>query len=73
MFQKLFSLQILELKNTNRNDLVSKDLYLDDSRTRRLIAEISCFEAYRYAQLQNRELKTELVRVSRDRTKRKLE
>jgi len=59
------------LKNANRNDLVSKDLYLDDSRTRRLVAEISCFEAYRYAQLQNRELKTELVRVSRrDRTKK---
>ncbi len=33
-------------------------------RTRRLAGEISCFEVYRYAQLQNRELKTELLRVS---------
>jgi hypothetical protein len=37
---------------------------MDDSRTRRLAVEISYFEAYRYAQLQNRELKTELVRVN---------
>ena len=37
---------------------------MDDSRTRRLAVEISCFETYRYAQLQNRELKTELIRVS---------
>ncbi|CAF4333406.1 unnamed protein product, partial [Rotaria sordida] len=35
---------------------------MDDSRTRRLVVEISYFEAYRDAQLQNRELKTELVR-----------
>ena len=37
---------------------------MDDSRTRRLAVEISCFETYRYAQLQNRELKTELIRVN---------
>jgi hypothetical protein len=37
---------------------------MDDSRTRRLAVEISYFEAYRYAQLQNRELKTELIRVN---------
>ena len=36
---------------------------MDDSRTRRLAVEISYFEKYRYAQLQNRELKTELIRV----------
>ncbi len=37
---------------------------MDNSRTRRLAVEISYFEAYRYAQLQNRELKTELIRVN---------
>ena len=36
---------------------------MDDSRTRRLAVEISYFEVYRYAQLQNRELQTELTRV----------
>jgi len=38
-------------------------LVVDVSRTRRLVVEISYFEKYRYAQLQNRELKTELIRV----------
>ncbi len=37
---------------------------MDNSRTRRLATEIGYFEKYRYAQLQNRELKTELVRVN---------
>jgi hypothetical protein len=40
---------------------------MDNSRTRRLAVEISYFEVYRYAQLQNRELKTELVRVKFER------
>jgi len=40
---------------------------MDNSRTRRLAVEISYFEAYRYAQLQNRELKTELIRVNLNR------
>jgi hypothetical protein len=40
---------------------------MDNSRTRRLAVEISYFEAYRYAQLQNRELKTELIRVNFNR------
>ena len=43
--------------------ILSKELYIDDSRTRRLAVEITFFEAHRYAQLQNRELKTELIRV----------
>jgi hypothetical protein len=54
----------LKLKNLHREEVVSKELYMDHSRTRRLAVEISYFEAYRYAQLQNRELKTELIRVS---------
>ncbi len=37
---------------------------MDNSRTRRLAIEISYFEKYRYAQLQNQELKTELIRVN---------
>lgn len=56
--------QALKLKNRHREEVLSKDLYMDQSRTRRLAVEISYFESYRYAQLQNRELKTELVRVS---------
>lgn len=36
---------------------------VDHSRTRRLVIEISFYEKYRYAQLQNRELKNELMRV----------
>ena len=42
---------------------------MDDSRTRRLAVEFSYFESYRYAQLQNRELKTEIVRVSHRRAR----
>lgn len=45
-------------------DVISKDLVMDQSRTRRLVVEIGYYEKYRYAQLQNRELKAELVRVS---------
>ena len=51
------------MKNRHREEVLSKDLYMDKSRTRRLAVEISYFESYRYAQLQNRELKAELVRV----------
>ncbi|CAF5138330.1 unnamed protein product, partial [Rotaria sp. Silwood1] len=42
--------------------VVSKDLVVGESRTRRFVVEISYYEKYRYAQLQNRELKTELIR-----------
>ena len=45
------------------HDVISKDLVMDQSRTRRLVVEIGYYEKYRYAQLQNRELKAELVRV----------
>ncbi|CAF1614382.1 unnamed protein product, partial [Rotaria sp. Silwood1] len=58
----VFLPKVLKLKNQYREEILSKELYMDDSRTRRLAVEISYFEAYRYAQLQNRELKTELVR-----------
>ncbi|CAF4025967.1 unnamed protein product, partial [Rotaria sordida] len=60
----VFLPKVLKLKRRYRQDVVSKELYMDDSRTRRLVVEISYFEAYRYAQLQNRELKTELVRLN---------
>ncbi|CAF2702261.1 unnamed protein product [Rotaria sp. Silwood2] len=60
----VFLPKVLALKSRNREEVVSKELYMDDSRTRRLAVEISYFEAYRYAQLQNRELKTELVRLN---------
>lgn len=51
------------MKSRHREEVLSKDLYMDQSRTRRLAVEISYFESYRYAQLQNRELKAEIVRV----------
>ncbi len=54
----------LKIKSRHHEEILSKDLYMDESNTRRLAVEISCFESYRYAQLQNRELKTELLRVS---------
>jgi hypothetical protein len=56
--------KVLNLNNRHRGEVLSKDLYIDQSRTRRLAVEIGYFESYRYAQLQNRELKTELARVS---------
>jgi len=58
---KLFKLK--KNRHKSLNEVISKDLILDNSRTRRLIVEIGYFEQYRYAQLQNRELKTELIRV----------
>jgi glucan phosphoethanolaminetransferase (alkaline phosphatase superfamily) len=58
---KLFKLK--KNRHKSLHDIISKDLILDNSRTRRLIVEIGYFEQYRYAQLQNRELKTELIRV----------
>jgi hypothetical protein len=60
-----FCIKVIKLKSrhTALHEVVSKDLVVDDSRTRRLAVEISYFEKYRYAQLQNRELKTELIRV----------
>ncbi|CAF2081718.1 unnamed protein product [Rotaria magnacalcarata] len=60
----VFLPKVLKLKHRNQGEVVSKELYMDDSRTRRLAVEISYFEAHRYAQLQNRELKTELIRLN---------
>ncbi|CAF0736219.1 unnamed protein product [Adineta steineri] len=60
----VFVPKVLTLKTRHREEVVSKDLCMGNSRTRRLAVEISCFEAYRYAQLQNRELKTEVVRLN---------
>ncbi|CAF0871402.1 unnamed protein product [Adineta ricciae] len=62
----IFLPKIIKLKNPGRgsHDIVSKDLVVDVSRTRRLIVKTSYFESYRYAQLQNRELKAELVRLN---------
>lgn len=45
------------------HEVVSKDLVMDESRTRRLVVDVGYYEKYRYAQLQNRELKAELTRV----------
>ncbi|CAF2579887.1 unnamed protein product [Rotaria sp. Silwood2] len=55
---------ILQNQRKSLHAVVSKDLVVDESRTRRLIVEISYYEKYRYAQLQNRELKTELIRLN---------
>ena len=59
----IFLPKVLKLKHRQREEVLSKDLYMDQSRTRRLAVEISYFESHRYAQLQNRELKAEIVRV----------
>ncbi|UJR14921.1 hypothetical protein I4U23_001903 [Adineta vaga] len=61
----IFLPKVIRLKNPDRgsHDVVSKDLVVDVSRTRRLVVKTSYFESYRYAQLQNRELKAELIRV----------
>ncbi|CAF3763691.1 unnamed protein product [Rotaria socialis] len=55
---------ILQSRHKSSHAVVSKDLVVDSSRTRRLVVEISCYEKYRYAQLQNRELKSELIRLN---------
>ncbi|CAF1299178.1 unnamed protein product [Adineta ricciae] len=60
----VFVPKVLTLRGRNRDEIFSKDLCMGDSRTRRLIVEISWFEEYCYAQLQNRELKTELTRLN---------
>ena len=49
------------------HELISKDLVVDDSRTRRFVTEIGCYEKYRYEQLQNRELKSELQQVNHEK------
>ncbi len=56
---------MIKLKTRHKllQEVVSQDLIIDNSRTRRLAVEIGYFEKYRYAQLQNRELKSELIRV----------
>jgi hypothetical protein len=64
VFDCLFNKVIkLRSRHGSLHQVVSKDLVIDDSRTRRLAVEIGYYEKYRYAQLQNRELKTELIRV----------
>ncbi|CAF4591367.1 unnamed protein product [Rotaria socialis] len=60
----VFLPKVSKLKHRNQGEVVSKELYMDDSRTRRLAVEISYFEVHRYAQLQNRELKAELIRFN---------
>ncbi|CAF1559290.1 unnamed protein product [Rotaria magnacalcarata] len=55
---------ILQSRRKSVQAVVSKDLVVDSSRTRRLVVEISHYEKYRYAQLQNRELKSELIRLN---------
>ncbi|CAF1199983.1 unnamed protein product [Rotaria sordida] len=55
---------ILQNRHKSLHAVVSKDLVVDESRTRRLIIEISYYEKHRYAQLQNRELKAELIRLT---------
>ncbi|UJR31761.1 hypothetical protein I4U23_019239 [Adineta vaga] len=60
----VFVPKVLKLRTRHREEIFSKGLYMGDSRTKRLAVEISWFEAYRYAQLQNRELKTEIIRLN---------
>lgn len=55
----------MKSQHQSLHEVVSRDLIVDHSRTRRLVIEISYYEKYRYAQLQNRELKNELIRVGR--------
>ncbi|CAF3671346.1 unnamed protein product [Rotaria sp. Silwood1] len=55
---------ILQNRRKSLHAVVSKDLVVGESRTRRFVVEISYYEKYRYAQLQNRELKTELIRLN---------
>lgn len=58
-------IKVIRLRTRRRSlhDVVSKDLMVDESRTRRLVVDVGFYEKYRYAQLQNRELKAELTRV----------
>ena len=58
-------IKVIRLRTRRRSlhEVVSKDLMVDESRTRRLVVDIGYYEKYRYAQLQNRELKAELTRV----------
>ncbi|CAF1393101.1 unnamed protein product [Adineta steineri] len=62
----IFLPKVIRLRSpeSSLRDVVSRELVIDVSRTRRLVEEISYFEKYRYVQLQNRELKAELLRLN---------
>ncbi|CAF0730297.1 unnamed protein product, partial [Didymodactylos carnosus] len=60
----VFLPKIYKIKNKRnlQNEIVSNDLVME-ARTRRFALGANYFEEYRYAQIQNRELKTELTQL----------